>query len=215
MSNKNLQKLATADQIRVLLKKNGPMSATETGNALGITREAARQQFGKLEATGEVETFTEPQPIGRPQRRWTLTPAGHSKFGDRHAELAVWLLSSIERQLGKRGVDVLVSQWGDHQIEKYTKKLDGEVGLERRLRALATVRDAEGHVTEWKTVDGDYQLVEYHSPLYTACVAFPLLWEVESDLLRKALGDGVSVVVIEHLAKGDRRCIYQFASGDA
>lgn len=109
MSRTNLESnLSSAqsvgEKLLILLKKHGPMQASEAGEHLGTTGEAARQQFTKLARDGMVEAHSECRGVGRPVQRWHLTALGNKRFPDCHAELTVKILTTIRRELGEDAI---------------------------------------------------------------------------------------------------------------
>src|SRR5947209_6013010 len=100
MSSAHLENLSkmpnrSADRFLVRLKTDGPQTSQELGAALGIGDEAARQQLVKLAAEGFVAGTAEASGVGRPTQVWRLTPAGHARFPDGHADLTVQLLRNV------------------------------------------------------------------------------------------------------------------------
>ena len=65
------QPQSVAERLLLLLKTRGPMQATDAGNILGTTGEAARQQFVKLANDGLVVAVAQAKASG-----------GQSSFGN-------------------------------------------------------------------------------------------------------------------------------------
>ena len=96
-----------ADRLLHLLKTRGPQLASDAGEYLGTTGEAARQQLVKLAASGLAEAKAEVRGVGRPTQVWHLTAAGHARFPDTHSELTVQLLQTVRETFGEDSIDWL------------------------------------------------------------------------------------------------------------
>jgi predicted ArsR family transcriptional regulator len=193
------------------LKTRGPQTAAELGAALGVTGEAARQQLLKLADAGLVAASSEPRGVGRPAQLWGLTPAGHARFPDAHAELTVGLLGAIRSQLGEAALDRLIAARAAESLATYRAALAGAADLGERVRRLAEARTREGYMAECLPAQDGYLLVENHCPICAAATACQGFCRAERDVFEQALGKGVSVERTEHIVAGDRRCAYRVA----
>jgi predicted ArsR family transcriptional regulator len=199
------------DRLLVLLKTRGPQTAAALGTVLGITGEAARQQFLKLAAEGLVEATSEPHGVGRPAQVWGLTEKGHARFPDTHAELTVQLLQAVRSELGEEALDRLIAVRAAESRASYTAALQGAADLGERVRRLAEARTREGYMAECQPAEGGYLLVENHCPICVAATACQGFCQAERDVFQQALGKNVSVERTEHIVSGDRRCAYRIA----
>ena len=193
-------------RLLMLLKTRGAQTSVALGEALGVTGEAARQQLVRLAADGLVAAAAEARGVGRPAQVWKLTPEGHARFPDAHAELTVQLIRTIRDQLGGTALDQLIDARGADLLAKYQAALADTTGVEGRLARLAEVRTEEGYMAEWRPDGEGYLLVENHCPICAAATACQGFCRTELETFRKVLGDGVSVERTEHIVGGDRRC---------
>jgi predicted ArsR family transcriptional regulator len=208
--------LSTAKQ-RVLehLKRFDGATAGEIADALDITEAAVRQHLDALVERGLVEGRTRPRTNtgrGRTPGEWVLTPEAASQFADRHGQLTVELLDAMRDALGSEGVEQVIDSRAKHQLEAYRAVVPeaGTASLERRVRALARQRTAEGYMADvHRDTGGDgVVLVEHHCPICTAATACPGFCRSELELFRDTLGPGVTVERTAHLLAGDVRCAY-------
>lgn len=200
----------SADRALHLLKTRGPQTTAALGEALDVTAEAARQQLTKLAAEGLVAATTAaPSGVGRPSQVWALTAAGHARFPDAHAELAVQLLEHVRGVLGEEALGKLIAAREAEARRSYSAALAGVEGVEERVARLAALRDREGYMAEWRR-DGDgWLLVENHCPICAAATACQGFCDAELRLFRDVLGHGVEVERVEHAVAGARRCAYR------
>lgn len=213
MSSESLEKSGggrpTSARLLTLLKTRGAQTSAALGEALGVTGEAARQQLARLAADGLVASSAEVRGVGRPSQLWKLTPEGHARFPDAHAELTVQLIGAIRDQLGDEALDRLIEARGAGLLSKYRGAVAEGADVEERLARLAEVRTEEGYMAEWRAEGEGYLFVENHCPICAAATACQGFCRAELDTFRKVLGDGVAVERTEHVVAGGRRCAYR------
>ena len=173
---------------------------------------AVRQHLYALQTEGLVTYEEQPQPMGRPAKLWTLTPAANRLFPDGYAELTVSLLSALTEAFGEDGRDRLLDVRTRQQIAHYSPPVSQPSSLGDRLQTLATLRTDEGYMAEVKPLDdGTYLLIENHCPICAAATACTGLCDSELEVFQTVLGDSVTVERTEHILDGQRRCVYQIA----
>ncbi|KLO03377.1 transcriptional regulator [Morganella morganii] len=192
----------------MLLKKHGPMQASEAGEHLGTTGEAARQQFTKLARDGMVEAHSECRGVGRPVQRWHLTALGNKRFPDCHAELTVKILTTIRRELGEDAIGKIITARENEARRDYFDKLQGAETLEERIIRLVAIRTEEGYMAQWeKEPEGSWLIIENHCPICSAARMCQGFCRAELELFQTVLDANVERV--EYLLTGSRRCVYR------
>ena len=204
---------ATPDRLLYELKSRGPQPAATLAGACAITPMGAHKQLQALQEQGLVSSRDEIDGPGRPKRLWTLTPAGHARFPDRHADLAVQLIRHAAAVLGPDAVDRLVAAREHEQLADYRAALSGLSTLGARVRRLAALRAGEGYMARAEKQGKAWLLVEDHCPICAAAASCQGLCRSELAIFAKCLGDGVQVERIEHVLAGGRRCAYRIAPG--
>ena len=213
MSRTNLESnLSSAqsvgEKLLILLKKNGPMQASEAGEHLGTTGEAARQQFTKLARDGMVEAHSECRGVGRPVQRWHLTALGNKRFPDCHAELTVKILTTIRRELGEDAIGKIITARENEARRDYFDKLQGAETLEERIIRLVAIRTEEGYMAQWeKEPEGSWLIIENHCPICSAARMCQGFCRAELELFQTVLN--ASVERVEYLLTDSRRCVYR------
>ncbi len=91
----------------------------------------------------------------------------------------------------------------------------GDAPLEKRVRALARQRTAEGYMADVHRDGAGLVLVEHHCPICTAATACPGFCRSELELFRATLGPDVTVERTAHILAGDVRCAYLIRPVDA
>ncbi len=209
LENKPPSSRFAADRVLLFLKTQGPQSAANLGLAFETTGEAARQQLVKLAQEGWVVASETPNGVGRPKRVWSLTKAGHARFNDAHAELAVQLLQAIPKALGEGALQKLIAEREAETLRRYRTELDPLTPLEGRVSKLAALRNQEGYMVEWCQENHAFLLIENHCPIGAAAATCPGFCHSELNLFQEVLGPGVKVMRTEHILEGARRCAYR------
>jgi predicted ArsR family transcriptional regulator len=193
-------------------------TAGELAGALGLTAAAVRLHLDRLVALGlatadaaAVETGVA-RARGRPAQRWRLTETARALYPDRHADLAVELLSLLRDELGEDALERVVAGRVRRQASTYAGELD-QVGTDvgRRARRLAELRSAEGYEAEVVVAaDGDgVLLIEHHCPVCDAATTCQGLCRGELQAFQSAMGPDADVEREQHLLSGDDRCTYR------
>ncbi|WP_210307050.1 helix-turn-helix transcriptional regulator [Paenochrobactrum gallinarii] len=200
----------------MLLKMHGANTAAVLGKKLGITGEAVRQQLVRLNEEGLVASYSQSRGVGRPSQYWDLTPLGHSRFPDTHAQLTVQLLSSVRDLLGQEALDTLIAARENQTRELYSAALNQSDNLSDRLHRLAELRTAEGYMAEVEVdKNGTFLFIENHCPICAAATACQGFCRAELNIFRELLGSDVKVEREEYILSGDRRCTYSVQRPDA
>ena len=213
MSRTNLESnLSSAqsvgEKLLILLKKHGPMQASEAGEHLGTTGEAARQQFTKLARDGMVEAHSECRGVGRPVQRWHLTALGNKRFPDCHAELTVKILTTIRRELGEDAIGKIITARENEARRDYFDKLQDAETLEERIIRLVAIRTEEGYMAQWeKEPEGSWLIIENDCPIGAAARMCQGFCRAELELFQTVLN--ASVERVEYLLTDSRRCVYR------
>ena len=192
-----------------MLKRRGPLTATEIAEPLSLTAMAVRQHLYALQAETLVAYSAQPRPIGRPAKLWRLTEASDRFFPDAHAELTVDLIAAVREAFGAEGMDRLLAIRTRDQIAAYGQRIGGRRALAERLEALAAIRSEEGYMAEvQKAEDGAFLLIENHCPICHAAAACTGLCAAELSVCQAVLGEDVEVRRSDHILAGARRCAY-------
>lgn len=196
-------------RILMLLKMHGANTAAILGKKLGITGEAVRQQLVRLHEEDLVIAYSQSQGVGRPSQYWDLTPLGHARFPDTHAQLTVQLLNSVRELLGADALDKLINARETQTRALYQAALEKISDWRERVQKLAELRSEEGYMAEVETdQDGKLLLIENHCPICAAATACQGFCRAELNIFREILGSDVKVERQDYILSGDRRCTY-------
>lgn len=203
----------TADEILSLLKTRGPAQTGEIAERLKISRQGSRQQLERLAAEGLISSETVKSGVGRPRRCWSLTPAGHARFPDAHAQITVELLDAVRGEFGEAGLERLIARRERETRSSYERAAAHSKALAERISLLARQRAEEGYMAEWRREeDGSFLFIENHCPISAAAKACQQLCRSELSVFRAVLGPDCRVERMEHLLAGARRCAYRITA---
>jgi predicted ArsR family transcriptional regulator len=199
---------STAEQILFELKTRGPSRIRDLALRTGITRQAARAQLEKLAAEDLVDHATAAAGVGRPRQIWSLTPKGHARFPDTHAQMTLELIQAVRSEFGEPGLARLVGRREQAMATHYRQALEGAGSLAERVGRLVKLRSAEGYMAECFRDEGEgWVIAENHCPICAAAAACQGFCRSELVLFATLLAPA-RVERIEHVLAGSRRCAY-------
>ncbi|HAX79379.1 MAG TPA: transcriptional regulator [Cyanobacteria bacterium UBA11372] len=198
------------NQILYLLKTRGALSAIALAEALHLSAMAVRQHLQALQAEGLVSYLEEKRPVGRPVKLWRLTDRAAAIFPDTHADLMVDLLRGVEAVFGAAGLEKLIAERSQRQIQAYTENISAAEDWRSRVYAIARDRTREGYMAEAiELPDNTMLLIENHCPIRAAAASCGLLCKAELEVFKALLGATVAIERVEHILGCDRRCAYR------
>lgn len=193
-----------------LFKTQGPLSAKDVAEQLGMTNEGARQQLVRLAEEGFIKAQTNARGIGRPVQVYELTTEGNAVFPNNHASLTVELLDKIKEELGETALSKIINSRTEEQIRKYSRLLKGSGTLNQVLEAYAELRTSEGYMAEVvRKSEYEYTFIENNCPICAAASRCGDFCISDLRILEEILGPEVSIERQDHIIAGERRCTYK------
>jgi DeoR family suf operon transcriptional repressor len=195
-------------ELLVALKKGGPRTAPELGEAFGLTANALRRHLKALEDDGLVRYARHVRGVGAPAFVYTLTSAGESLFPRRYAGLLQSALTALEAARGREAVDaVLREEW--EQFEQDAGPVLAHLPLGERLALVAELLTASGYMAEVSasaSAAPALVLRIHNCALGELAARFPEACRAEARTLERLLG--VPVQRAAHRLDGCSRCEY-------
>ncbi len=215
----------TRTAVARLVLENGPQTAADLGERLGLSPAAIRRHLDALVSDGLLVERESARPApanrgrGRPARAYAITDAGRAAFPHGYDDLATTAL----RYLRESGGDAAVEAFADHRARELESHLLDTVGGSTgaggprpvTLEMLAGGLTAEGYpadVRESGTGVGTStmgpmsgaQLCQHHCPVAHVAAEFPQLCAAETRMFERVLGTYVQrLATIGH---GDGVC---------
>lgn len=200
---------SAGEQILMFLKMRMEATSLEVAQKLNITKEGARKHLISLANKGLIEPVLKNVGVGRPSTYYVLTPTGLSKFPDTHADVTVQLLKSVKNLLGENALDLLINDREKVAYDRYQNAMENRVTLEQRLEMLVKLRNDEGYMAEWNTIDEAYYLTENHCPICAAARECQGFCRSELKNFQTIIGEEYKVERVEHILSDGNRCKYK------
>ncbi len=202
--------MKTSDKIIQQLKVQGPLTAKVLAEELNLTTMGVRQHLQSLEDDGAIIFEDKKAARGRPTRYWSLTAKSNSRFADRHEELTVQLIDSVQTIFGDQGLEQLISHREQTTFELYQAVIEQQKTLKNKLESLAKLRTDEGYMaTTSVDENGVFWLLENHCPICAAASKCLNFCRSELNLFQSLFKGIAHITREEHIIEGARRCAYK------
>jgi predicted ArsR family transcriptional regulator len=193
MKQRLLQQVGRSARLRVLneLKRTQGLCVTDLAARIGMSYMGAKGVCLDLEKRGLLDTWRQPQKIGRPHLLYRLTERAQDLFPTESNTLTLDMLEAARKLFGPTAPDKLLLLVFQKKTEQYLAKLKGETPAER-AKWLARLRDHDGCMAECEVDEtGVVRIVEHHSPVLDILRNFPLVAKLESDMFQRLVGTPV------------------------
>jgi predicted ArsR family transcriptional regulator len=181
---------STREQILVLLRRHGRLSAPRLAELLKINSVGVRRHLGLLERDGLVEATVEKPTRGRPAAIYRLTDAGLERFPRRYDEVAREALAFLKDHDAAALAQFLA--WRNERLAaSYAGRVDGAT-LAERTDALAEVLSEQGFMAEVESAPGGgLRLCQHNCTVEHLAAELPDLCTSEAELFARLLGTQV------------------------
>lgn len=190
---------------------DGPASAAELSERLGVTAAGVRKHLDALEGSGDVVAGERPPfgPMpeprrGRPARIYALTDTGRQRFEQAYDDLAVSAMRFLH-QVRPDALEEFANRRAEELEARYRPQLEGIADPGDRARRLADLLTADGYaasVAEGPTAV--LQVCQHNCPVSQAAHEFPQLCDAEAVVFARLLD--TSVTRLATIAHGDGVC---------
>ncbi len=193
MQQRLLQQLGRSARLKVIneLKRSQGMCVNDLAERLRMSYMGVKGICLELEKRGLLDTWREPQKLGRPQLLYRLTARAHDLFPTESNALTLDLLDSAQRLFGPTAPDKLLLVVFQKKSEQIAARMKGAT-LAERVESLAKIRDADGCMAEFQRGENTLAVVEHHSPILDVLRAFPIVARLETEMFQRLLGMPVS-----------------------
>ncbi len=192
----------------VQLLLEGPTTAGEIGDRLGISAAGVRRHLDALVDAGDAESNAaaawQHHGRGRPAKRYRLTAAGRAKLDHAYDDLAL----AAMRQLREVGGDDAIRTFARRRIDTVLSGVtagtdDVVIGADRVAAALTEAGYATTTTRVAGPIDG-VQICQHHCPVSHVAEEFPELCEAEREAFADILGTHVQRLAT--IVNGDCAC---------
>jgi len=197
----------TREGVARSILENGPSTAAELSERLGITPAGIRRHLDALLADGTLEA-REPHAAlsrgrGRPSKVFVMTDSGREKFEHSYDDLAI----SALRFMSSKNPN-FIKEFAENRAEDLEKKIEKKFSKTKdakdRVKALADFLTTEGYSSTIHKVGAGHEMCQHHCPIAHVAAEFPDLCEAETAIFSKTLGTHVQRLAT--IAHGDGVC---------
>jgi predicted ArsR family transcriptional regulator len=200
----------TREQILVLLRRHGRLSAPRLADLLKLNSVGVRRHLGLLERDGLVESTVEKPARGRPAAIYRLTDAGLERFPRHYDAVAREALAFLKDHDAAALAQFLA--WRNERLAaSYAGRVDGAT-LAERTDALAEVLSEQGFMAEVESAPGGgLRLCQHNCTVEHLAAELPDLCTSEAALFERLLGTQVEreATVVD----GAVRCVTRISLG--
>lgn len=180
------------------LKQSPGMTVKELCALMKMSYMGVKQHCDALADKGYLDTWRHPVPHGRPEKIYRLTARLDPLFPSTNAEQFIELLNQAERLFGATAPEKLLYAFFGSKAERYARKVSVETELENRVLVLARLRSADGCMSVVEmSGNGGLRMVDYHCPYGELLKQYPLIEEIECEMIERLLGCPVERQVVE------------------
>src|SRR4051812_45922865 len=193
MKQRLIQQVGRSARLRVLneLKRTQGLCVADLAERIGMSYMGIKGICLDLEKRGLLDTWRQPQKIGRPHMLYRLTQRAHDLFPTASNAMTIETLEAARKLFGPTAPEKLLHVVFQQKTESYLSKVRGD-GPTERAKWLARLRDHDGYMAECENGDsGQVRIVEHHSPMLDVLRAFPQMAKLEVDMFQRLLGTAV------------------------
>ena len=196
--------LKTREVVARSILENGPSTAAELSERLGITPAGIRRHLDALLEDGTLDA-REPHAAlargrGRPSKVFVMTDSGREKFEHSYDDLAI----SALRFMSAKDPD-FIKQFAQNRADELEKQINKRFEKSKdKVKALAEFLTTEGYSSTVHKVGPGHELCQHHCPIAHVAAEFPDLCEAETAVFSKTLGTHVQRLAT--IAHGDGVC---------
>lgn len=197
------------------LLMQGQATAQDLASALDVSPQAIRRHLKDLEDEQLIVHEVVQAGMGRPNHLYKLSRTGRDRFPHRYDEFAVGLLDTLTETFSQDQMQAILKKQWQRKADHYRQQM-GDQSLPERLAALVAMRQAEGYMAEWCTVEQDvaatpdtkrFLFLEHHCAIANIAESFPSVCGNELAMFAAALPD-CQVERTEWIVDGQHRCGY-------
>lgn len=213
MKGKLLKKASKNPKLLILteIKRSQGLSVSELCDRIGLSYMGVKQHCIALEKEGYLDTWRRPKGMGRPEKAYRLTEPAQEFFPTEYSSLTVNILDSIADVYGPAAPEKILHNIYQSEAQRMSREVENMESLEERARHVAEMRDQSGYMSEYyfDSETGKHQLIEYNSPILICLDKFPILRDLERQMLESVLR--CKVERDEERISGLFKCIFQLS----
>ncbi|MFY9716896.1 MAG: ArsR family transcriptional regulator [Thermoplasmata archaeon] len=187
-----------------------PRTAGDLAEKIGIQESAARGHLERLEERGLVIPAFHREGVGRPRKRYILTPSGQELFPKKYGMILDTVVDELLAREGEGYVSALFAEAGVRMARAVADELPSTTSMDERATNLVRALNRIGFgATSERMPDGRYRIVRTNCVFRQSALSHPfLLCEVFDKHLTEALLGEAGVDLEESIGRGGIRCTH-------
>jgi len=188
-----------------MLMENGPSTAADLADELGLTPAGVRRHLDQLLADGIIEA-RDRRPVGqrgrgRPAKVFAIADPARDHFGHTYDALAAQALRHLRETNGPDAVGEFARA---RLVELEDKCATAIHGGQDPVSALADTLTSDGYAASVEHAASGDQICQHHCPVSHVAQEFPELCDAETEMIARVLGTHVQRLAT--IAHGDGVC---------
>ncbi len=187
-----------------------PRTARDLARKIGIQESAARGHLGRMEERGLVTPTFRREGVGRPRKRYALTPLGQEVFPKKYDLILDALVDELLSREGEGYVSALFAEAAERMGRAVAKEIPPGGTAEERSRGLVAALNRLGFRSSLeRTPDGQIRIVRTNCVFRRSALSHPyLLCEVFDKHLTETLLGEAGVDLEGSIGQGGLRCTH-------
>jgi DeoR family transcriptional regulator, suf operon transcriptional repressor len=185
-----------------------PLTARDLAKKLGIQESAARGHLGRMEERGLVTPTFRREGVGRPRKRFVLTPQGQDLFPRKYDLILDSVVDELLASQGEGFVSALFAEAAHRMAREVTRTLPEHATEEERMRHLVGALNDLGFRSRLeKGPEGQRRIVRTNCIFRHSAVTHPfLMCDVFDKNLTEALLGESGLSLEDSIGRGGIRC---------
>ncbi|MGO3327639.1 helix-turn-helix transcriptional regulator [Gordonia sp. (in: high G+C Gram-positive bacteria)] len=196
----------TREAVVSLLVDEGPMTASDIADRLGISPAGVRRHLDNLTDGGDVELAPagfNKGGRGRPAKWFQLSATGRGKLRHAYDDLAGAAIRTLRDVAGQGAVERFARERVDGLVSEVTPVAESGSVI-ATVEQIATALTGAGYSADVREVGAGVQMCQHHCPVAHVAAEFPELCEAETAAFTELLGTHVQRLAT--IANGDCVC---------
>jgi DeoR family suf operon transcriptional repressor len=192
-------------------------STAELSELLKINKTAVKEHMGFLEMKGYVRSYFRGDGRGRPSKFYEITDRGIELFPKKYVAFASLLVDTLEKEIGKEKVNVILAKVADRLISEAGWKEGGIVSSMSRSEKIQKLEDFVGILNRLgyyarleKTPDS-VRIVRHNCIFYELAKTNKkiICGTLGSDMISSSLDTNFSIK--EKFSDGGKKCVVEIS----
>lgn len=187
-----------------------PLTARDLARKLGIQESAARGHLSRMEERGLVTPTFRREGVGRPRKRFVLTPQGQDLFPRKYNLILDSVVDELLSTQGEGFVSALFADAAHRMAREVTRTLPENASEDERIRhVVGALNDLGFRSRLERGADGQRRIVRTNCIFHHSALTHPfLMCDVFDKNLTEALLGESGLSLEDSIGRGGVRCFH-------